>query len=144
MRIPIVALAVALVVSAGCGDHRGDKAATPPSTGQYLFVWAGDSAEKESDFITVIDASPSSPRYGTVVTTLPTGVAGSHPHHTEDVIAPNGHLLANGFHAGRTWLFDLSSPTAPKIVTRESVFVLRWKICAIETATVQEIRFRQR
>jgi len=117
MRIPIVALAVALVVSAGCGDHRGDKAATPPSTGQYVFVWAGDSAEKESDFITVIDASPSSPRYGTVVTTLPTGVAGSHPHHTEDVIAPNGHLLANGFHAGRTWLFDLSSPTAPKIVT---------------------------
>ena len=28
-----------------------------------------------------------------------------------------GHLLANGFGAGRTWLFDLSAPRAPKILT---------------------------
>jgi hypothetical protein len=28
----------------------------------------------------------------------------------------NGHLLANGFHAGRTWLFDLSSPREPRIL----------------------------
>jgi len=81
-----------------------------------MFVWTGDSAGKASDFLAVIDASPSSPEYGRVVTTVPTGVSGSHPHHTEDVVAANGHLLANGFHAGRTWLFDLSSPRAPKIL----------------------------
>jgi hypothetical protein len=30
---------------------------------------------------------------------------------------PNGHLLANGFHAGRTWLFDLTHPLEPRIIT---------------------------
>lgn len=109
MRTRIFALAVALC---GCNGNSESKA----STGQYLFVWTGDSAGKESDFIAVIDASPSSPEYGKVVRTVPTGVAGSHPHHTEDVVASNGHLLANGFHAGRTWLFDLSSPRTPKIL----------------------------
>ena len=29
----------------------------------------------------------------------------------------DGHLLANGFHAGRTWLFDLTEPLKPKILT---------------------------
>ena len=65
----------------------------------------------------MIDASPSSPQYGAVVASIPTGEAGTHPHHTEDIVAANGHLLANGFHAGRTWLFDLSAPRQPKILT---------------------------
>jgi len=89
----------------------------PPSTGEYLFVWAGDSAGASSDFLGVIDASASSPTYGSVVASLPTGVAGTHPHHTEAVLAANNHLLANGFHAGRTWLFDVSTPRTPKILT---------------------------
>jgi hypothetical protein len=80
-------------------------------------VWTGDSAAKTSDFLAVIDATPSSPNYGAVMTTVRTGVAASHPHHTEDVVAPNGHLLANGFHAGRTWLFDVSNPSTPTILT---------------------------
>jgi hypothetical protein len=29
----------------------------------------------------------------------------------------HGHLLANGFGAGRSWLFDLTKPEAPKILT---------------------------
>jgi hypothetical protein len=29
----------------------------------------------------------------------------------------DGHLLANGFHAGRTWLFDLTTPREPRILT---------------------------
>jgi hypothetical protein len=88
-----------------------------PATGEYLFVWAGDSAGTASDFLGVIDASPSSPTYGSIVASAPTGVAGTHPHHTEASLAANGHLLANGFHAGRTWLYDLSEPRAPKILT---------------------------
>jgi hypothetical protein len=86
----------------------------PPS---YLFIWAGDSAGKASDFLAVIDATPTSPRYGEVVASIPTGVAGAHPHHTEGEMPANGHLLANGFHAGRTWLFDLTNPLTPKILT---------------------------
>ena len=105
-------LAVAIAVfCAACRPNAGQPA------GEYLYVWAGDSAGVSSDFLGVIDASPSSPTYGTVVASLPTGVAGTHPHHTEAVLAANNHLLANGFHAGRTWLYDLSTPTTPKILT---------------------------
>ena len=42
---------------------------------------------------------------------------GTHPHHTEDFIGSNNHLLADGFHAGRTWLFDLNQPLHPRILT---------------------------
>jgi hypothetical protein len=104
-------IAAAVLVCAAC---RQD--ASPPR-GAYLFVWAGDSAGASSDFLAVIDASPSSATYGSVVASAPTGVAGAHPHHTEAVLAANNHLLANGFHAGRTWLYDLSAPRTPKILT---------------------------
>ncbi len=83
----------------------------------YLFLWAGDAEGKASDFLAVIDATASSAGYGTVVASIPTGVAGTHPHHTESEMPANGHLLANGFHAGRTWLFDLSQPLHPRILT---------------------------
>lgn len=104
------AVTVALLLSAGAWRP----AAAP---GAYLFLWAGDSAGKASDFLAVIDADPSSPKYGSVLASLPTGVAGTHPHHTEAEMPADGHLLANGFHAGRTWLFDLTEPRQPKIIT---------------------------
>lgn len=86
-------------------------------TPSYLFVWAGDREGKSSDFLGVIDATADSPAYGAIVASLPIGQAGTFPHHTEQEMAPNGHLLANGFGAGRTWLFDLSDPTVPKLLT---------------------------
>jgi 56kDa selenium binding protein (SBP56) len=84
--------------------------------GPYLYVWAGDGDGRASDFLAVIDANASSPTYGSIVASIPTGVAGAHPHHTEMVMPENGHLLANGFHAGRTWLFDLTQPQRPRVL----------------------------
>ena len=84
---------------------------------QYLFVWAGDSAMKASDFLAVIEADPASPKYGSVVASVPTGVAGTHPHHTEAEMPADGHLLANSFHTGTTSLFDLTDPLRPKLLT---------------------------
>ena len=81
----------------------------------YLFVWAGDADHTASDFLGVIDADPTSKDYGHIVASIPTG-EGTHPHHTEDVMPANGHLLANGFHAGRTWLFDLNQPLHPRLL----------------------------
>lgn len=89
----------------------------PSARGSYLFVWAGDSAGTASDFLGVIDADPASPRYGAVVASYPTGVRGANPHHTEAEMPASGHLLANGFRAGRTWLWDLTTPTAPRVLT---------------------------
>jgi hypothetical protein len=95
----------------GCAACRG------PSSTAYLFLWAGDAEHKASDFLAVIDASPGSARYGAIVASVPTGTAGSHPHHTELEMPAGGHLLANGFSAGRTWLFDLKDPVRPQILT---------------------------
>jgi len=103
--------AVFAAVLIACGACS--RAAAP---GEYLFLWAGDSAHAASDFLAVIDANPSSPQYGSVLTALPTGMAGTRPHHTEAEMPADGHLLANGFHAGRTWLFDLTAPRQPKIL----------------------------
>jgi hypothetical protein len=105
-----VVLLTVLIWSAACRTPA-------PAGGSYLFLWAGDSAGQASDFLAVIDADPASPRYGRVLTSIATGVAGTHPHHTEDVMPVDGHLLANGFGAGRTWLFDLSKPLEPRILT---------------------------
>lgn len=101
-----------------CGACRESAPKTTTSKDQYLYVWAGDSADVASDFIAVIDANPSSAKYGSVVSSLPTGVVGTHPHHTEAEMPSDGHLLANGFHVGQTWLFDLTTPRAPKILAQ--------------------------
>jgi hypothetical protein len=110
-RLELLLCVASLAAFAGCRPTQ-----TAPRS-DYLFVWTGDSAQKASDFLAVIDANPASAKYGSVVTTLPTGAVGTHPHHTEAELPANGHLLANGFHAGRTWLFDLTEPTRPKILT---------------------------
>ncbi len=86
-----------------------------PRRHSYLFLWAGDAAFKGSDFLAVIDADTASPEYGRVLASMPTGVAGM-PHHTEHELAANQHLLANDFHIGRTWLFDLSNALRPRVL----------------------------
>jgi hypothetical protein len=88
-----------------------------PAAQSYLFVWAGDSARKSSDFLGVIDATPGSSRYGSIVASIPTGTSGTHPHHTEQEMPADGHLLANGFMSGTSFLFDLSDPTHPRLST---------------------------
>jgi hypothetical protein len=57
------------------------------------------------------------PRYGSIGASIPTGASGTHPQHTELEMPANGHLVANGFHAGRTWLFDLTQPERPEVIT---------------------------
>jgi 56kDa selenium binding protein (SBP56) len=90
--------------------------AAADKTHSYLFAWCGDDDKKASDFLAVIDADPASPGYGQVVATTPTGVAGSRPHHTEVEMPVGGLLMANGFEAGQTWVFDLREPLKPHIV----------------------------
>lgn len=84
------------------------------SQGSYLFVWAGGKGGNE--VMATIDATPASKTYGRVLATASTGTVGM-PHHTEDLIGPNGHLLANDFGAGRTWLFDLHDALHPRVLT---------------------------
>lgn len=88
--------------------------ATANAQGSYLFVWAGGPSGNES--LVTIDAKPASPTYGRVLASVSTGVVGS-PHHTELQLGSGGHLLANDFHAGHTYLFDVSDPLHPRVMT---------------------------
>ncbi len=88
-----------------------------PANSKYLFVWTGDGARKVSDFLAVLDADPSSKSYGHVVASVPAGAVGTMPHHTEYEFPADGMLLANGWVASKTFLFDVRQPTAPRLVT---------------------------
>jgi hypothetical protein len=110
--------ACARETSPRAGDSASpNSAAATSAQSRLLYVWAGDSARVASDFLAVIDAAPSSPTYGQIVGSVPTGKSGQYPHHTEDAVASNGHLLANGYGAGETWLFDMTDARSPKIVS---------------------------
>jgi hypothetical protein len=83
----------------------------------YLFVWSGDDAKKDADFLAVIDADPKSPHYGQAVASVAVPGPGGTPHHTELDMPRDGMLLANAFESGRTMLFDLRQPLHPSLVT---------------------------
>jgi hypothetical protein len=92
------------------------KAASPSSQGSsYLFVWAGDATRQSTDFLAVIDANPSSASYGRIVRSVPVGSTGTMPHHTEYEFPKGNLLFANGWVAGRTFIFDLSQPLQPRL-----------------------------
>jgi len=83
----------------------------------YLYIWAGDDAKKDSDFLAVLDADSKSPHYGQVVASVAVPGPSGTPHHTEAEMPENGFLLANAFESGRTMLFDLRQPQHPALVT---------------------------
>jgi hypothetical protein len=95
-----------LIIFAGAAN------AAQPS---YLFVWAGDDAKKGNDFLAVLDADSTSPRYGQVVASLAVPGPSGTPHHTELEMPDGGFLLANAFESGRTMLFDLRQPLHPSL-----------------------------
>ena len=82
----------------------------------YLFVWVGDADKKQSDFLAIVDTNSKSKTYGEVLKTLPVGVNGTIPHHTEHEMPKGGVLFANGFGAGQTFRFDLTNPLNPKVL----------------------------
>ena len=91
--------------------------AQPARPGSYLFVWAGDEDEKDSDFLSVIDADPESADYGKVVATAPVGAKGTMAHHTEYESPPGGTLFANGWAAGHSFVIDIADPLHPRLAT---------------------------
>jgi hypothetical protein len=71
---------------AGRADHE-----------KYLFVWAGDQARVNPDFLSVIGFDEHSRDYGSVIATLPLpgpGATGNEPHHVG--LSADGRVLAAG------------------------------------------------
>lgn len=113
MRTMILAAASLLSLSCATSQRR------PGEPSRFLYVWAGDKDEKDSDFLAVVDVDPESPTYGDVVHTTPVGMAGSLPHHMEYALPPAGQMLyANGHHHEAIFLFDLADAARPRLAGR--------------------------
>jgi len=121
IRLPLVS---ALVLSiAGCATQATTSASSAPNAvaegttpARYLYVWAGDKDEKESDFLAVVDVRRDSPTYGQVLNTVPVGMTGTLPHHLEYALPPEGQTLyANGHHHEQIFRFDVSDAEHPKL-----------------------------
>lgn len=82
---------------------------------EYLYLWTGSADTTQPDFLAVLDVTEDSVRYGRVVTTLAVPTARNSPHHTEHELAADHRLFASGTASGRTYIFDLTDPTAPRL-----------------------------
>ncbi|HYX42575.1 MAG TPA: selenium-binding protein SBP56-related protein, partial [Pyrinomonadaceae bacterium] len=91
---------------------------------KYLFVWAGDQARMNPDFLAVINFDEESANYGKVINTLPLpqpGATGNEPHHVG--LSRDGKTLACGGLLSvlkgqkEVFFFDVSNPTAPRFLS---------------------------
>lgn len=114
-RFPRLTVGLAACALAASVARPAAAQSHPP---KYLFVWTGDGARKVSDFLAVLDADPASRTYGHVVASVAVGMTATMPHHTEYVFPADRMLLANGWAAGTTFLFDLRDPLHPKLATK--------------------------
>lgn len=128
MRRARVVVCLVASLLAACAARQTPAPATGPAApatsatvasvpARYLYVWARDKDQKESDFLAVVDVRAGSPTYGQVVATEPVGMNGTMPHHTEYELPGPGRLLfANGHHHEQIFLFDTDSATRPRLV----------------------------
>jgi hypothetical protein len=89
-------------------------AQSAPAT-EYLYLWTASADSTQPDFLAVLDVTEDSTRYGRLVATLPVPGLGNVPHHTEHEMPSDHQLFANGYAAGRTFIFDLTDPVHPRL-----------------------------
>jgi len=90
----------------------------------FLFVWAGNQARTNPDFLAVVNFDEDSADYAKVITTasLPgTGATGNEPHHVG--LSRDGRVLACGGLLSvlrgqkEIFFFDVSNPKAPRFIS---------------------------
>jgi len=105
-----------LLVSRASAHSLGVKETT-------LYVWAGDAARQQPDFLTVVNFDEASPDYGKVVRTVPLpgpGNIGNEPHHCH--LSADGNVLACGgllsVLRGQNdiFFFDVAQADDPKLI----------------------------
>jgi hypothetical protein len=112
MRLaPLLASLAVSLLAGGCRAHD-----TVPAR-DYLALWTASTDSTQPDFLAVFDVTAEGERYGDLVTSLAVPGLQHRPHHTEHEMPADAQLFANGFGSGRTWIFDLRAPAAPRIVS---------------------------
>jgi hypothetical protein len=87
---------------------------------RHLYVWAGagnDTAGRV-DMMVVLDADPSSDRYGAIQAALTLDTLGRMPHHTELIAPIAGPLFANDYTGDKSFLVDFRQPDSPRFAGR--------------------------
>ena len=114
--VRVAALAACMVLVA-CAAQSQKAESDTGTESPYLFLFAGDKDEADSDFLAVIDLRRDSASLGKVVATTPIGMNASMPHHMEYTLPPHGELVfMNAHHHEKTLLVDVSDPRAPRVV----------------------------
>jgi len=112
VRLRLVLFGLMGTLACSAGSEEGDAF----SGSEYLFVWATDSDSADLNFLAVLDADPTSDTYAAVLTTLPVPTEGrTRGHHTEHRMPAGGHLFANDFGTGKTYVLDLTDPLAGSV-----------------------------
>lgn len=102
----LLVLCLALCLAgAPCGAQ-----ASPDS---ILVAWLKDNDAEDPAFLATIDADPASPSYGRLLTTAPADTALQDAHHIPHQLPQGGWLIANAFRDGRSFIFDVETPTQP-------------------------------
>lgn len=120
-RTGLLAFACLLAACAGPRDDVATDTASPTHASaarEYLYLWTASADSTQPDFLAVVDITADdndTARYGRLVTTLAVPGRMNLPHHTEHELPADRQLFANGFATGRTFVFDLSTPDAPKL-----------------------------
>lgn len=103
-------------------ERKKDEKKNAPE--KYLFIWAGDQARTNPDFLAVINFDEDSANYGKVITTAPLaqpGATGNEPHHAG--LSRDGKTLACGGLLSvlkgqqEVFFFDISHPRAPRFIS---------------------------
>ena len=127
--VTILAGAVAVAPSLSKGTAKTEALCKAPISNddaeeKYLFVWAGDQARLNPDFLAVVNFDEDSPNYGRVITTVPLpapGGTGNEPHHVG--LSRDGKTLACGGllsvlrAQNEIFFFDVSNPTSPRFIS---------------------------
>ncbi len=120
-RTGLLALVYLLAACSAPRDGIATDTASPThatAAREYLYLWTASADSTQPDFLAVVDITANdndTARYGRLVTTLAVPGRMNRPHHTEHELPADRQLFANGFATGRTFVFDLSTPDAPKL-----------------------------
>lgn len=84
---------------------------------RYLYVWGGTGSMRRNgvDMITVIDADPSSPRYGAIIDAVTVDTMGMMPHHAEMELPTAGPFFVNDFMADKSYLIGFAAAGHPAV-----------------------------
>jgi hypothetical protein len=117
----ICAIAICATALLGCGQSApmqpAPSAASTTPARDYLYLWTASADTTAPDYLAVVDVTDpgDGARYGRIVARAPAPGLRNGPHHTEHEMPADGMLFANGFGSGKTWIFDLRDPLAPRV-----------------------------